>query len=356
MPQPMTVRSLGMNTRGSDLAQQQNLGYYLAEGDRNRAIDQSIGSFSPQAFALRAVQNGQGLPSWQQYGAKSANDPAYLEFVGHYNGYQNSMGGGGSGGGSIDGAYNDAKNANLERYNQLIDGYGGLRNRVMGRLENQGNQELDDVKSRYDTQAAAGDQDMVNRGLSGTTVRQTMKLGTQREKGAELRRVNERLQGNLANADERTTGNLMGVVERRNDAYPDANLLAQLAQAYGQSAGGGGSNVGQNMGGYDYVSPTQLGYSMPYMGPANLTGGYGGGNGYSYGNSGGGNGPTAPRAGTATVTPQLSARQRAAQSINPATGRSFAADALARSNRAAAGTRGIDRNLGMTDLLAAYGY
>ncbi len=229
-----------------------------------------------------------------------------------YGGAMGAMGGGmgGAGGGGMgvpqdyQRAYEEAKAANEERYQNILTGYqdrsnqyqegaAGLRDDVLGgydaryqrnmnALQGQGQQEAIDIQRRYGELGAANQQDMVNRGLTGTTIMPTMRQGIAREQEGALSRLNERLinqrigmdsqlSGDALSAQERlgqsiltgaagVQGDTLGFAERRTDAYPDMNQLIQLAQMYGA---GGGSYGGGNAFQPQMVSLGQMGYQIP---------------------------------------------------------------------------------------------
>lgn len=228
-------------------------------------------------------------------------------------GYGGSSGGAGGSSGYYGGAipneyqraYEEARAANEQRYQDILSGYQdrsnefqqrqagntddvltGYENRYqrgMDLLNGLGDQEKRDVTESYQKLGAANQQDMTNRGLTGTTIMPTMRAGIERERQDALSRVNERLQreqlmtdaglsGDALGAQERmygqglagymgATGDTLGFAERRNDTYPDMNQLMGLAQQYGASGAGYGGGPG-----YDMVSPSQLGYSLPGAG------------------------------------------------------------------------------------------
>lgn len=254
------------------------------------------------------------------YSAAQGRQGGGLNSVVGYGGGGGRQGGGGSSGyygGAIPDAYQraqeEAKAANEQRYQDILSGYQNRSNefqqrqsgntddvltgyenryqRGMDLLSGLGTQEKRDIDESYQKLGASNQQDMVNRGLTGTTIMPTMRSGIERERQDALSRVNERLQreqlladaglsGDALGAQERmygqglagymgATGDTLGFAERRSDTYPDFNQLLGLAQQYGAS-GAGYSNP--NDPGYSMVNPSQLGYNIPGMGGQ----GYGG--------------------------------------------------------------------------------
>ncbi len=117
-------------------------------------------------------------------------------------------------------AYGDAKAANEARYKQLLN----IADTTTG-------QRMADVRSAYGQQQADAMQNLARLGMSNTTIAPTMQMGIQREQQSALNRVADELQGTK-----------LGIIERRTDEYPNANLLMALATMFGQ--GGGMSGMG----------------------------------------------------------------------------------------------------------------
>ena len=68
--------------------------------------------------------------------------------------------------------------------------------------------------------------------MANTTVAPTMQTGINREKQASLNRVADQLQGTK-----------LGIIERRQDEYPNANVIMSLASMLGQGGGAGASSM-----------------------------------------------------------------------------------------------------------------
>ena len=106
--------------------------------------------------------------------------------------------------------------ANEDRYEEILEGY-----------EEMGGQERADIRSRYAGLASRGQQDLISRGLVGTTVLPGMRSLWAREETGAVGRLEERLRG------ER-----LGFMERRQDTYADPSLMMNAAIQYGQGTGG----------------------------------------------------------------------------------------------------------------------
>ena len=115
-------------------------------------------------------------------------------------------------------AYAEARSANEARYQQML----GIADQTTG-------QRAADIRSSHGQQESSMMQGLARQGMAGTTVGSTMKMGIQREQQSSLNRLADQMQGTK-----------LGIIERREDAYPSSDILLQLAQALGQGGGGEG--------------------------------------------------------------------------------------------------------------------
>ncbi|WDI44767.1 hypothetical protein [Bremerella sp. P1] len=182
----------------------------------------------------------------------------------------------------IDQAYQDAKNANEERYQDILGQYNTLGqdalaeskarqgyltgmaqdrvNQAMGIVSGMGAGEANRINRAYDELASRQHQNLTSRGLNASTIKPTVQSAVERDRQDSLMQLGDRLRsgylgaylptsGDLLNTAGQTSGgnidlmtgiqqNKLGFMERRNDVYPDLGLYAQLAQAYGQGAYG----------------------------------------------------------------------------------------------------------------------
>lgn len=136
----------------------------------------------------------------------------------------------------------EANAANEARYNEARQGYGDLRTRVMDRIGDLGSYQRDDANRAFNEKSESVKADLASRGLLGSTVLGSVQRGVERERNDALRRVEDDIANRQVSADERLTGNLLGLVERRNDVGPNYDQLIQLRQALGAGgyAGSGG--------------------------------------------------------------------------------------------------------------------
>jgi len=123
-----------------------------------------------------------------------------------------------------DTAYNEAKEANEKRYEEMLD----IADRTT-------DQRAADIRTDYASGKSAAQQDLSRRGLGNTTIAPTISTRYDREMQSALNR----------NADEMQQTRL-DIMERRTDAYPDRGMLMEILRQYGLGTGqvGGGSSGG----------------------------------------------------------------------------------------------------------------
>ncbi len=137
-----------------------------------------------------------------------------------------------------------ANQANEARYQDILGGYQSRYERGLGMLAGLGQQEGRDVNELYDNQAAQMQQNLIGRGLGNSTVLDTMRMGNERERNADLGRLNDRVRQQAMSQDANLSGDTLQFMERKNENGPQMQLLAQLAQQLGQGGGGGGGGSG----------------------------------------------------------------------------------------------------------------
>lgn len=178
-----------------------------------------------------------------------------------------AYGGGAPGGGmtgnalydSFQNAMNNANQANEARYQDALAGYQDRYARNMGYLDNIGAQQQADTNEAYKKQSSVLQQNMINRGLSNSTVADTMQMGNERERLAEQRRLQADLNQQRIGVDSSLSGDTLGFMERKEEQAPSYELLAQLAMQMGQGGVGSGAYVG----GPEYQAPWQMGFNIP---------------------------------------------------------------------------------------------
>ncbi|MFA5378869.1 MAG: hypothetical protein WC455_24160 [Dehalococcoidia bacterium] len=118
-------------------------------------------------------------------------------------------------------AYNEAKTANEQRYQQMLN------------LANQTTQQrAADTRSAYGKQRSNALQGLARLGMSNTTVAPTMSMGIEREKQSALNRVADDMQQTK-----------LGIMQSKTDAYPDASSLQSLLTALGSQYGSDSSGM-----------------------------------------------------------------------------------------------------------------
>lgn len=112
-------------------------------------------------------------------------------------------------------AYGEARASNESRYNQLL----GITDATTG-------QRLNDITSAYDQQQADAQQRLIGLGMGNTTIAPTLGMGFEREKQASLNRAADEMQQTK-----------LGIIERRDDMFPDLaslqGVLGATSSAFG---------------------------------------------------------------------------------------------------------------------------
>lgn len=176
-------------------------------------------------------------------------------------------------------AYNEAKEANLKRYEEILGGYktrystameslgtsrtaitsklASTRSEVLGGLEGLGEEELAGIGRQYTRERAKASQGLISSGLYSTTVAPAVLGGVTRREGYAVGEAQERLQREkLGYISQLGTQELQALkelssqellaqtglkkeeldfMERRTDEYPSESLYVQLMQGLGSS-------------------------------------------------------------------------------------------------------------------------
>lgn len=115
-------------------------------------------------------------------------------------------------------AFGEAKGANEARYQQLL----GISDETTG-------QRAADIRSRAFEERSDLEQGLARTGLANTTVSPTLTAGSRRREEESLNRLADQMQGTK-----------LGIIERREDQYPDAASLQASLSGLGQGYGGTG--------------------------------------------------------------------------------------------------------------------
>ena len=151
-------------------------------------------------------------------------------------------------------SYDQAKAANQNRYDEIKNYYFTRQKQGQGYIDAMSNQSKQDLANQYQANLGHTDQSLISRGLGNTTVKESINRGLMGDYNAELRRLNDATLGRRLSTFSGLSGDTLGFMERRNDAYPDMGMLSQLAMAQGA----GSRPAGQvSTGGY--VGPTSRG-------------------------------------------------------------------------------------------------
>lgn len=133
-------------------------------------------------------------------------------------------------------AMNQANQANETRYADILQLLGVNRQDILGDINQWGESQVQDANQRYKEQAAAGVTDAYNRGFGGSpSVLNAARNQANKSRDAELARIRDNQISQRVGAAERTTNNIAGVMERRNDVPPDLNQLIGLQRNLGQA-------------------------------------------------------------------------------------------------------------------------
>ena len=136
--------------------------------------------------------------------------------------------------------YDEAKASNEARYADILSQYQTMYDTTMGRLEGLGTTQIADATRRWDAAGTKVGQDMVSRGLSGTTILPTMALGVERDKSADIARITDELEQKKIGIGTGLKSAQLGFMERREDPYPNMSDVFTLAQSAGTTQGGQG--------------------------------------------------------------------------------------------------------------------
>ena len=167
-------------------------------------------------------------------------------------------------------AYNQAKQANLQRYNQGIQGYTNLYNQEMGQANAFGTAQTAEINRQFNALRGSSDQNLVNSGLSNSTIQPSVNAGIERQRGYALADVAEQAARQRIGVMQAAGNAQLGFLERRNDPYPDMNQIMGMAMQYGAGGGGcaamgGGGMAGQAMGG-GFGMNNMMGFNnMPFQ-------------------------------------------------------------------------------------------
>ncbi len=138
-------------------------------------------------------------------------------------------------------AWEAARQANEQRYGDILGGYQDRYRTAVGELDKLAGNQRQDLTRQFDEHLQGQYADLNSRGLGNTTVRQSAATGNLRERTSAQNRLEASLaQQKLGLAGE-FSKQMLDFMERRNDGFPDPGQIAQMGQQYGQ----GQSNAGE---------------------------------------------------------------------------------------------------------------
>jgi len=135
---------------------------------------------------------------------------------------------------SLTSATSRATRANLRRYQQMTRMYRQRHSVAMGELANVGQQQTADINQRFTNLGGRMQQDLVSRGLSASTLGGDAMRGVETDRSSALARLGESLAMQRVNVGGQLSGDLLAMMERRTDSYPDVSSLLQMLQALGR--------------------------------------------------------------------------------------------------------------------------
>lgn len=133
-------------------------------------------------------------------------------------------------------AYEQGRRANEQRYGDIMRGRQQQYDSSMSMLQGAGAQSRQDIESRWRSAENQGIQDLTSRGLTGSTILPTMRMGYRRQAQADVGRLDESLRQQRLGLHTNLTEGMLGFMERREDESPDLGQLAALSQQVGQLA------------------------------------------------------------------------------------------------------------------------
>lgn len=170
-----------------------------------------------------------------------------------------------------------ARNANLQRYNQIIAEYTANRDRARSLNDQVSRQDLADIQQQFGDLRSNTAANLGARGLANTTIPISIYQGIAREQAGAVNRANDNRLQRTIKIDSDLTGELARAIERRTDTGPSEQTMERLAAAAGQAQsalGGGLKSVIEEMmkpKAKQTLDPNQFGnrYAPAYFG--NLT-------------------------------------------------------------------------------------
>lgn len=141
--------------------------------------------------------------------------------------------------GAFQSAYDEAKKANLDRYNSIDKSYEGIEGRAREAVAGANKSTIDDVNRVWDENevkiTAPFDKSL---GPNQASVVAALQTGNARERSAALSRAYDQMLQTKLLPEQYAKDRLM-FQERRDDTYPNPNRMDNLMQQGGEADGGG---------------------------------------------------------------------------------------------------------------------
>jgi len=118
-------------------------------------------------------------------------------------------------------AYTDAQDANNLKFGTAYQGAAQNYQEIMDSLEGAGTQQKIELRQNYSNAGNAAQNDLIQRGVSGSTVKPAVQMGYQRQQGNAMNTLNENLSRERIGYKNDAFKTILGVLNARSDPYPD---------------------------------------------------------------------------------------------------------------------------------------
>ena len=120
-------------------------------------------------------------------------------------------------------AYTDAQDANNLKFGTAYQGAAQNYQEIMDSLEGAGTQQKIELRQNYSNAGNAAQNDLIQRGVSGSTVKPAVQMGYQRQQGNAMNTLNENLSRERIGYKNDAFKTILGVLNARSDPYPDTS-------------------------------------------------------------------------------------------------------------------------------------
>ena len=139
--------------------------------------------------------------------------------------------------GDLDAQFKARNEADEARYQGILSGLDQQLADTNKSLATAGTQQRSDINQAYFGLGARGSQDLVSRGLSGTTIAPTMSAGIERSRIAEQNRLAESLTQQRLGYQNDILSQKYGVMERKSETFPNMALYNEIYKNLGNAGG-----------------------------------------------------------------------------------------------------------------------